>query len=78
VSLSSGSARFKVIAGYQGDSQFFVNNREQKRMPQRMEVTNIPGNSAVYLRWLVSGTGPFTVTADSVKGGVVKGRSPES
>jgi hypothetical protein len=73
VSITSADANLRVIAGYQGDNQFFVTNREQRRNPQRMEVESIPGNAAVYLRWLVRGSGPFSVTVDSLKGGVARG-----
>jgi hypothetical protein len=44
--------------------------KEQKDNPKRFEVSNIKGNSAVAIRWVVKGTGPYTVTVDSVKGGV--------
>jgi hypothetical protein len=43
---------------------------DQKRNPARIEVRNIPGNSIVTVRWIVQGAGPFTITADSPKGGV--------
>ncbi len=35
-----------------------------------VEVENVPGMNAVYLRWIVRGSGPFTVTIDSEKGGI--------
>ena len=42
---------------------------EQVRNPQRLEVENIPGNSAVKVRWIVKGGNKFTVRVESVKGG---------
>lgn len=77
VSITASDPSFTVVAGFQGDSQFFLSNREQKWKPERMDVANIPGNSAVYLRWLVTASGPFTVSVDSVKGGVASGKSPD-
>lgn len=45
---------------------------EQKRNPKRILVDNIPGNGTVTVRWVVRGSGPFTVTVDSEKGGVAR------
>jgi len=43
----------------------------EEHNPRRYEINNIPGHSTVTLRWIVSGSnGPFTITVDSVKGGV--------
>ncbi|NOT07605.1 MAG: peptidase M14 [Gemmatimonadales bacterium] len=68
-----------VVAGYQvtgggGGGGFFGGppneiSVEQKRNPQRIEIPNIPGNSSVKVKWVVRGSGPVTVTADSEKGG---------
>lgn len=43
---------------------------EQKTRPARLNVTNIPGMGTVTVRWVVRGNGPFTVSADSPKGGM--------
>jgi hypothetical protein len=43
---------------------------EQRQNPARIEVPNIPGMGSVTVRWVVQGTGPFTVSVDSVKGGI--------
>ena len=45
---------------------------EQVRNPQRLEVENIPGNSAVKVRWIVKGGNKFTVRIESVKGGMAE------
>ncbi len=44
---------------------------EQKTNPATIEVNNIPGLSAVTVRWIISGSGKYTVTVDSKKGGTV-------
>jgi len=43
---------------------------EQKHRPERIAVPSIPGQGYVTVRWIVKGSGPFTVTVDSQKGGV--------
>ncbi|MCC7478153.1 peptidase M14 [bacterium] len=59
-----------VLAGYIGSDQFFSTASEQADKPWRLNISSIPGNGAVYCRWIVrSGKGPITVTVDSVKGG---------
>ncbi len=45
---------------------------EQKRNPRRILVDNIPGMGTVTVRWIVRGSGPFTVVVDSEKGGVAR------
>lgn len=71
VTLTGGN----VIAGFVVTD--VVNNHatEQERNPSRIEVANVPGNSLVTVRWLVQGSGPFTVTVDSQKGGVHTART---
>ncbi|KOF04215.1 peptidase M14 [Roseivirga seohaensis] len=44
---------------------------EQKVDPAKMVLENIPGNSTVTLRWIVSGKGTPKITVDSAKGGIV-------
>ena len=42
---------------------------EQKKNPQRMEISNIPGKSAVNLKWIVKGGSKYTLRVESIKGG---------
>lgn len=44
---------------------------EQEVNPQKLELANIPGNSIVKVRWIVSGRGTPKITVDSAKGGLV-------
>ncbi len=37
--------------------------------PHEVRLANFPGKSLTYVRWIVSGKGPFTITVDTVKGG---------
>jgi hypothetical protein len=72
ISLAGG----EVVAGFVVDDPRQNLAREQRLHPARIDVDNIPGMGTVTVRWLVRGRGPFTVTADSEKGGVdrAKGR----
>ena len=71
VSIEGG----RVIAGFTVDNPLNGDATEQKRDPANIRVRNIPGHGLVRVRWIVSGAGPFTVTADSEKGGVTVLRS---
>jgi hypothetical protein len=71
VSLTGG----RVVAGFIIDNPLTGDATEQKRDPATILVRNIPGNSAVRVKWIVQGAGPFTVTVDAVKGGVSSMRS---
>jgi hypothetical protein len=62
----------KVIAGLEADNLLFDNPHEQKREPATMRLDTIPGMKAVYVRWLVEGAGPYTVTVATTKGGTAK------
>ncbi|MDZ7773264.1 MAG: M14 family metallopeptidase [Balneolaceae bacterium] len=59
-----------VEAGMIVDDRDMNQTVEQKVNPQQLEVENIPGMDSVVVRWIVSGSGDFTVTVDSEKGGV--------
>jgi hypothetical protein len=63
----------KVLAGVIVENRDLNLTTEQKNNPQTIEVGNIPGNSAVTVRWIVQGGGKYTVNVDSKKGGVATG-----
>ena len=66
----------KVLAGFRVTNPLQDIAEEQKHHPERIEMDNIPGRSTVTVRWIVSGSGPMTITADSEKGGVDVWRGP--
>jgi hypothetical protein len=43
--------------------------REQKKNPERMEISNIAGYQSVDLKWIVKGDNRYTIRVESVKGG---------
>lgn len=68
ISISGGP---KVITGMTVQNPDMNVVTEQKYTPEKMEVANIPGDGTVHVRWIVSGSGRYTITVDSAKGGVV-------
>ena len=60
----------KVIAGMTVQNQDLNITTEQKNNPQTLDVENIPGLGTVVVRWIIQGTGKYTVSVDSRKGGV--------
>lgn len=67
VSLSG----LKVLAGMIVDNRDLNITTEQKNDPAALQVANIPGQATVTVRWIVQGSGKYTITVDSQKGGVV-------
>ena len=61
----------KVIAGMTVDNRNPTATIEQKNNPQIIEVDNIPGLGQITVRWIIQGSGKYTVTVDSKKGGTV-------
>jgi hypothetical protein len=59
----------KVIAGMIVLDKDRNLNQEQKKNPQKLEVSNIEGYQHVDLMWIVKGGNKFTVRVESVKGG---------
>ena len=62
----------KVLAGMLVENADLGLTTEQTNNPATIEVKNIPGQGVVTVRWIVQGTGKYTITVDSKKGGVVK------
>ncbi len=68
---------FVSISGVDVQAGMIVQNidlgltTEQKVNPAKMILSNIPGNSTVTLRWIVSGRGKYSITVDSAKGGLI-------
>lgn len=60
-----------VIASMIVDNADLNITTEQKNNPQTIQVQNIPGLDKVTVRWIVQGTGKYTVVVDSKKGGTV-------
>ena len=61
----------KVVAGMRVNNVDLDITTEQSNNPSTLEVENIPGLGVVAVRWIVQGTGKYTITVDSRKGGTV-------
>ncbi len=60
-----------MIASQSSSDRFFDSAILSKREAQKVKLDNIPGMGVRYVRWIVTGSGPFTVDVVSVKGGTV-------
>lgn len=60
-----------VIAGMVVDNADLNLTTEQRTNPATIALRNIPGLGVVKVRWIIQGSGKYTVTVDSKKGGVV-------
>lgn len=58
-----------VIAGYRITNDRTGESVEQEQHPARIELRNIAGRDIERVKWVVRGSGPFTVTVTSTKGG---------
>ncbi|MBX9789126.1 MAG: hypothetical protein K2Y37_09445 [Pirellulales bacterium] len=67
--ISIEGPAIEVVLGLKSTDRFFREPEEQKRRPQTLEFSSIGGMQAVYGRWVVRGSGPYTVTVVSPKGG---------
>ena len=61
----------QVMAGMVMQNVYNNQSVEQKINPAQLNVSNIPGNSTVAVRWIVKGNQKYTITVDSAKGGLV-------
>lgn len=62
----------KVISAGRVTDRFSNRFEAVERRPERVEVPTIPGIGLVRVQFVVSGSGRFTITVDSVKGGVLE------
>ncbi len=62
----------KVLAGMVVENADFTIVKEQKNNPEKIAVANIPGMGIVKVRWIITGSGNYTISVDSAKGGVVE------
>jgi hypothetical protein len=51
--------------------RFFKEVQAVKRRPERVELDTISGMDAARVQFIVKGSGPFVVTVDSAKGGLL-------
>jgi len=77
VATIRGEKLGKVVAAMTSDEPFFRHPEVQRRDPGQIKLKTVPGRGVVYFRWLVEGSGPFTVEVVSVKGGTVKQEVPK-
>jgi hypothetical protein len=68
VSLSGSGV--KVLSAGRVTDPYFKRVEAVKRRPERVELDSIPGLGAARVQFIVSGSGSFKVTVDSVRGGV--------
>ncbi|MEM6329635.1 MAG: M14 family metallopeptidase [Planctomycetota bacterium] len=59
----------EVVTAMTSRTMLFDRATEVTRQPTAVRLDSVPGKSAVYVRWLVTGGGPIEVTVRSVKGG---------
>ena len=71
VYLDGGS----VIAGMIVEDADRNITKEQKKRPERMEISNIAGYERVNLKWIINGGSKFTVRVESIKGGKASAES---
>jgi len=59
----------KVVASMIVENADLNISSEQRTNPETINVRNIPGLGTVTVRWIVQGSGMYTITVDSKKGG---------
>lgn len=69
--LKITGGQLRVLAALTSNDRFFEQPQSQDRQPQTIHIDSIPGNDAIHARWIVAGTGPITITYDSLKAGVI-------
>lgn len=69
----------EVVSGMRVMNRFMNETEEQEFRPERISVPNIPGMATTVVRWIVKARpgADYTVTVDSMKGGVVSRSNKE-
>ena len=62
----------EVLAGMIVLNKDMKLTREQSYTPQQIEIENIPGMSAITIRWIVTGNTNYSIMIDSEKGGKIR------
>ncbi len=62
----------RALSAGQVTDRYFKRVRAVERRPERVELDTIDGMSAVRVQFVIEGKGTFTVTVDSVKGGLLQ------
>jgi hypothetical protein len=70
VSLKGDS--LKVVSGGRVTDRFFKRVEAVESRPERIELDAIDGMNEARVQFIVQGSGDFTVTADSAKGGLLQ------
>ena len=76
--MSIDGTQLRALSAGKVLGRFFKKVEAVQRRPERVELDAIEVMSVARVRFVVTGTGPFTITVDSVKGGLHKtqGRLP--
>jgi hypothetical protein len=64
----------KVLSSGRVIDRFFKRVTSVERRPHRVELDSIGGMEAERVQFIVSGTGEFTITVDSAKGGILSSK----
>ena len=60
----------EVIAGMVVTNKDMNVSQEQPYTPEQIELKNIPGMGQAHVRWIVKGKGKYSISVDSMKGGL--------
>jgi hypothetical protein len=70
--VTLGGRDIRVLSGGRVTNRFFKRVEAVEHRPERLMLDSIPGMSETRVQFVVSGAGPFVVTVDSQKGGLLK------
>ena len=63
---------FSVVLAETSNDLLFRNSTTQTQKSATVKLPSIDGNSIVYVRWIVSGSGAGRIDVDSIKGGTAR------